>query len=52
MRQGQRSWFATLVGLPQLSLETILSLMTASDEFRENVMLVGYARATREKKLI
>ncbi len=40
---GQESWFAALIGLPQLSLETTLSLMKRLDEFRENAMLVGYA---------
>jgi hypothetical protein len=39
-----------LVGLPQLSLETTLSLMALPDEFREGGMLVGYARvSTREQ---
>jgi DNA invertase Pin-like site-specific DNA recombinase len=39
-----------LVVLPQLSLETTLSLVALPDEFREKVMLVGYARvSTREQ---
>jgi len=34
-----------LVGALEASLETFLSLAACFDEFRENAMLVGYARS-------
>jgi Resolvase, N terminal domain len=48
--RGRESWPGARVGFPQPSLETTLSLVAHPDGFRENAMLVGYARvSTREQ---